>query len=354
MLPLKTSKGYDSKRVTAIQHLPKFTSFINFLNEVIYENNFGLADRGWGIKVDKDVKFDIASVNKSMIAALILKAVEEERLKLDDRLVTLLKDFSYAGSFHPDITIHHLLCHTSGLADYDAISEELKQDNFQKFKRQHFSNGAYVNFISNLNPIDAPGKRFYYSNFSYHLLAIILEKVYNESFPKLLEEKLTKPLGLHNTFSEINNSVINSQLAHAYNFETSTGQWLKNPFIDLTLGRRIFSTASDLNRWAQVMDNPGYLSEHSLGLMQKNHLAQLSDNFSYGYGWVVFDKVHKSDMGNLGIDKPYIIHGGSTDGYKAMLLNINKGEYVISFLSNVGNRTQEMKLTKEITNILIE
>jgi len=103
-----------------------------------------------------------------------------------------------------------------------------------------------------------------------------------------------------------------------------------------------------------VMDNPGYLNAASLQLMQQNHLAQISKSVSYGYGWVVFDKENKNEKGDLGITKPYIIHGGKTDGYKAMLININKGEYVISFLSNAGNRTREMQLAQKIINILMK
>ena len=80
----------------------------------------------------------------------------------------------------------------------------------------------------------------------------------------------------------------------------------------------------------------------------------LFQRISYGYGWVLVGAGEKSMMGDLGITKPYIIHGGKTDGYKAMLININGGEYVISFLSNVGGRTQEMELAQKIVNILIK
>lgn len=59
-------------------------------------------------------------------------------------------------------------------------------------------------------------------------------------------------------------------------------------------------------------------------------------------------------MVDLGIDLPYIIHGGSTEGYKAMLININDSEYVISFLSNVGNQTEEIELAKTVVKLLIE
>ncbi|MEZ5041844.1 MAG: hypothetical protein R2828_18255 [Saprospiraceae bacterium] len=111
-------------------------------------------------------------------------------------------------------------------------------------------------------------------------------------------------------------------MAQAYTYQTSTGQWLENPFIDLSLSRRIFSTAADLNRWAQVMDNPGWLTEVSLNLIKQNHQSGIGDKVNYGYGWVVFDQKNKREMGDLGISKPYIIHGGSTDGYKSMLINI--------------------------------
>lgn len=322
--------------------------------ELIYENYLGLANRSWDVPFTREAKLDIASVNKSMIAALILKAVEEEELKLEDRLADLLAKFDYQGKFHPEITLHHLLSHTSGLADYDAIADELQQDNFLKFKRSRFTDTAYVDFISRLALVGDPGKQFHYSNFAYHLLAIILADTYSLTFAEVLEEKLCQPLGLKNTLSEGLNEKIIPQLAQAYLYQPSTKEWLETPFIDLSLSRRIFSTASDLNRWAQVMDNPGWLSAKSLKLMQEDHLSEISEEFTYGYGWVVFDEKNQSSMGDLGIDRPYIIHGGSTDGYKSMLININQGEYVISFLSNVGDRTNEMQLARKIAQILIQ
>lgn len=322
--------------------------------KTIYENYFGIADRTWNIPFDKNIKLDIASLNKSMISALVLKAVEENKLHLEDKLVNLLSGFSYEGSFHSDITLHHMLSHSSGLPDYANVTEDLKENNFLKLKRLRFTNEEYVNFISKLKPISEPAKQFYYSNFAYHLIAIIIADVYKKPFKQVLEEKLTLPLGLHNTISEDKNEVIIPNLAKAYNYHEETKQWLENPFIDLSLNRRIFSTVSDLNKWAQAIDHPDWLSKNSLKLMKQNHLREISKNISYGYGWVIFDSENKSEMGDLGISKPYIIHGGSTDGFKSMLININEGEYVISLLSNVGSRTNEMELAKKITNILLK
>lgn len=323
-------------------------------NKTIYENYFGVADRTWNTSFNRNIKLDIASLNKSMISALVLKSVEENKLNLEDKLVNLLSDYSYQGNFHPDITIHQMLSHSSGLPDYANVTEDLKKNNFLKLKRLRFTDEEYVSFISNLKPINKPAQQFYYSNFAYHLIAIILADIYKKPFKQVLKEKLTLPLGLQNTISEDKNEVIIPNLAKAYNYHKETKHWLENPFIDLSLNRRIFSTVSDLNKWAQAIDNPGWLSKNSLKLMKQNHLREISNNISYGYGWVIFDNENKSEMGDLGISKPYIIHGGSTDGYKSMLINVNEGEYVISLLSNVGNRTNEMELAKKIINILLK
>lgn len=320
--------------------------------KIIYEKYLGLADRTWNIPMAKHVKFDIASLNKSMISALVLKAVEEGKLNLNNKLQDLLKQYTFKGSFHPDITLHQMLCHTSGLPDYNEIKDGLRLNNFLKFKRSRFTNTEYVNFISQIKPINHPGKQFYYSNFAYHIITIILEDVYNKSFPEILKEKLTDPLGLNHTLSLDKNEDIIKQLAKGYNYIDSTDQWIQNPFIDLSLGRRIFSTPSDLNKWAQALNNTTYLSSESLTLMKTNHLNNITKTVSYGYGWVIVDQTNKSTMGDLDINAPYIIHGGSTDGYKAMLIDINNGEFIISFLSNTGDRTNELELAKDIINLL--
>ncbi len=358
----KTFHSGHSKRIQKIDSLFKSNFQQNLFHggimitcngTSIYENYLGIADRKWNLPITKNTKFDIASLNKSMIAALVLKAVEKGKLHLNDKLINILSNTTLEGSFHPQITLHNLLCHSSGIADYDGIAQELKNNNFLKFKRLHFSNKEYINFISKIAPVNEPNKQFYYSNFAYHLITIILEETYAKPFSEILREKLTLPLGLTHTLSESENKKVIPKLAEAYSFEKKMNQWHQNPFIDLSLGRRIFSTVSDLNKWGQAMNNSDYLNKHSLSLMKQNHIANISKHVSYSYGWIVIDENNKSELGNLAIDKPYIIHGGSTDVYKTMLININNGAYVISFFSNVGNQTNEMRLAQQIVKFLI-
>lgn len=312
---------------------------------IIFQKAYGIADRTWNLPMQTDNKFDIASINKSFIAGLILKAVQENNLKLSDRLADLLPGYDFPYS----ITLHHMLSHTSGLPDYDAVEKKLSANGFTRFKRMHFEPDEYVKFISELDRLGEAGMQFYYSNFSYHLLAIILEKTYGMDFPTLFKEKLTISLGLNDTFSSTNNEEIKPQLVTGY---TGTNDFVKNNFIDLALGRRIFSTSKDLYTWGLAMTDERFLPDSLRNLMTSNQVKDINQNISYGYGWAVFDGKGSYRMGNLDIDKNYLIHGGKTEGYKGMLVVVEDGELVISFLTNTGDQVDEIQLTKRIINTL--
>lgn len=326
------------------------TIVIGNKDKILYEKAFGIADRQWDIPMNPDYAFDIASVNKSMIAALLVIADHEGRLRLNGRLVNALDSYSYSGSFDEDIRLQQLLTHTSGLPDYNAVNSKLSANNYRAFKRKHFDNEEYVDFISQLSAVGEPGEQFHYSNFAYHLACIILEDAYEVPFGELLEQKILRPLDMRQTYSTTDNSLIKKHLAEGYLYEN--GDWERNPFIDLSLGRRVFSTAGDLYKWASALSDERLFNQEMRDEIKVNRLNDITNDISYGLGWVVFNEGDTFNMGNLQLDKSYIIHGGSTDGYKSILININNGEWVISLLANSGNRTQEMKLAQKIAQIL--
>jgi len=325
------------------------TIVIGSKDEILYQKALGKANRTWDIDLSNDTRFDIASLNKSFQAALILIAVEEGHIFLTDKLISFFTELNFDST----ITIHHLLTHTSGLPDYDAVNENLKKENYKTFKRLSFSNPDYAHFISKLETVGKPGLQFHYSNFGYHLLALILEKVYQKPFSQLLQQKICKPYGLDHTFSEIDNQKVHKKVAEGYSYNQKDSSYRRNNFIDLTLGRRIFSTTEDLYKWSKLLSNGEIISNRSYILMTTNHLQEIDKDNSYGYGFVVFDGGNYK-MGNLDINQNYILHGGSTEGFKAMLTNINDGKLIIALLSNVGDRTNELKLTETIIKQIIK
>lgn len=318
----------------------------------ILNSQWGIANRNWNIPIEATTQFDIASINKSFIAAITLRAVEQNRLKLEDSVDSLLALHGVNLSFHPQLTLHHLLTHTGGMADYSEVADDLKADNYLLLKRQHFTPLEYLAFIHQIPSVAEPGERFYYSNFGYHLLTLLLELTYQESFQHILQQEVTLPLGLNHTLSTTNNNHIIPQLALPYAWNEQEKQWFQTPYIDWSMSRRIFSTASDLALWAQAFNTPGYLSKESLQAITTNSLQSLSTTVSYGYGWVVVDDENTSEMGKLDTPWHYIIHGGNTDGYQSLLVNLDQGKYVISLLSNTGSTQNEIEIANGILQIL--
>lgn len=322
--------------------------------KLIYSKSIGQASREWKIPMRPNHRFDIASVNKSFIAVLVLKAVEKGHFKLQDPLVEVLTRLDLKGGFDPKITIHQMLSHLSGMSDYSGITEDLQQNNFLKFKRLRFTNREYVAYISDVPMIGKPGEQFYYSNFAYHVLCVILEESFGLPFDEILQQHIAKPLNLKNTFASSLNEAIKPGLVQGYNYDPQQSVWLTNDFIDLTLGRRIFSTAEDLALWTEAIGQSEILSESSWELMLTNHISVLDENLSYGYGWVIHDQKGNYRMGKLPTSKPYVIHGGNTGGYKAITVNINNGEWVFSALSNIGDRFDEMGFAIKVTTLINE
>lgn len=322
------------------------TLVIGSKDSIFYQDALGIADRNWNVPMTDSTRLDIASLNKSFQAALVLKAEEEGLLSVHDKLASFFPD----KGFGPEITLHQLLTHTSGLADYDGVEESLKLNNFRGLKRSSFTHDEYVDFISKLKPFAAPGERFHYSNFGYHLLALILEDVYRKPFPEILNEKICVPFGLKNTYSETDNRIVHEHTAEGYSYNPKDSAFLRNEYIDLSLGRRIFSTAEDLYKWSKLLMSGELISDSSYQKMTTNHLKGIEENLSYGYGFVVFDGGDYS-FGKISCDKPYVIHGGSTGGYKSILVNVSDGELIVALLSNVGEMTNELALADSLVRM---
>ena len=81
--------------------------------KVIYKKSFGFADAKNKLPNREDSKFQLASITKIFTSTAVLQLRDKGKLNLDDPLVRHFPEFPY-----PDITIRHLLSHTSGLPDF--------------------------------------------------------------------------------------------------------------------------------------------------------------------------------------------------------------------------------------------
>lgn len=167
-------------------------------------------------------RFHIASVTKSMTAAVTLQLVAQGRLSLSDTVATWEPGLlAHAG----DITVADLLGQTSGLPAFQATRA------YRRMRPPYPPPRALVALVARAPLMFKPGTRSYYSNTNYVVLGLILEKVTHEPLPTLYQQRLFGPLGLHS--ASLTASRANTPpLAHGYDrgkdvtFTASDLTWL--------------------------------------------------------------------------------------------------------------------------------
>ena len=82
--------------------------------QIVFQGGFGFADLGKKTPVTPETKFRIGSITKQFTAAAILKLAEEKKLAVTDPLSKFFPDFPRGG----EVTLRHLLTHTSGIHSY--------------------------------------------------------------------------------------------------------------------------------------------------------------------------------------------------------------------------------------------
>lgn len=153
--------------------------------KILLEKGYGLADREHHVAVTTETKFRICSVSKQFTAAAILKLQEEGKLSVNDKLSKYIPDFPRGD----EVTLHHLLTHTSGIPNYTSkLGFSLQMTNAIKTE-------ALIESFKN-DPYDFdPGTKWRYDNSGYVLLAYIVEKVSGQTYEVFFAGELLPAAG---------------------------------------------------------------------------------------------------------------------------------------------------------------
>lgn len=159
---------------------------------ILYEKGFGSANLERGVSFTPDTPADGASLAKTLTAALILRLQTEGRLKIDDPVQRYIPELPYA-----DITLRHLLSHSSGLpvADYDYFDPFLPKGEVRTTER-------LVAVLHEQRPAlsFAPGSAFEYSSFGFDVAALAAGRAAASSYAELLRDRFFTPLGISSAF----------------------------------------------------------------------------------------------------------------------------------------------------------
>ena len=305
---------------------------VEYEGEPILIRGYGMADRERGLPVLPETVFDIGSITKQFTAAAILALQDDGKLSVQDPLAKYLENLPEDKR---GITLHHLLTHTSGLAEPAAGDYDLR------------ATAAWVREQAFRAPLEwKPGARYGYRNVNFSLLGMVIERVSGEPYEAFLRRRLFEPVGMHST-GYLLPRFAPEAFAIGYRegelWGTTLGHELlaDGPCWTLRANGGIESTVGDMLRWHHALQGDRVLS-HAAHELLETPFADEGGGSSYGYGWSIETTPRGTKL---------VTHSGSNGVFYADFLRFVDEGHCIFLATNVGSRMRQ-SLASDLAAIL--
>ncbi|MEW6437896.1 MAG: serine hydrolase domain-containing protein [Pseudomonadota bacterium] len=277
----------------------------------LLRDGFGLADREWSIAHRPTGKFRLGSLTKQFTATLVLQLMERGQLALDDRIA---QHFPDAPATWADVTLFHLLTHTSGIPSYTSLPHFFAQE-----ARRDRSPREIIALTEKMPLEFPPGSAFKYNNGGYVILGHIIELITGRRYESILQDNILDPLGLKNTGYEHDAAIIPERVP-GYRFKN--GQIEKAGFLAMSVPHAagsIYATLDDLLIWQRALVAAKPFSPASAALMFKDH------GHGYGFGWGIQEQFGRRQF----------VHAGGINGFSVVVSYYPDDDLFVAVLANI-------------------
>ena len=277
--------------------------------EIIYTRSVGFADVENKLKANENSKYRIGSISKTFTTVLVMKAVEEKKLELNQTINKFFPAIKNAEK----ITVANLLYHRSGIHSFTDDKEYLTWNTQSKTEKE------LLDIIIKGGSDFEPDSKSAYSNSNFVLLTFIVEKSFGKPYKVLVDELIAKPAGLKNT-------ALGGKIETGKNECKSykyLGQWKVEPETDISVplgAGGIVSTPSNLVNFSDAMFGGKLVSKESLEQMQ-------TVNGQYGMGLFKIPFYDKTGFG----------HTGGIDGFSSVFIHFTDENISYAMISNGSN-----------------
>ncbi len=314
--------------------------------EIVLDKNYGYQNLDSIQMIDQQSVFEIASLSKQFTANLVMQLEEQGKIDYDDNLITYFPKLPYEN-----ITIRHLLTHTSGLSERQFFMWAGSNMDPTKI----YSNDFILEYLENEQPELSfqPGESWEYSNLGYFLLPLIIEQTTGKHYIEFMEEQIIDPLGMENTgiYSQKykGEEMENYVFGKVFNpkdsiFISSFGMaWSDS----LYGGVGILSSTADLLKWDRALYTDQLVSQEAL--MEAYEPFRFSNDSSsqYGFGWYVRENymINGKNCGKR------LDHNGLWPGYESSIVRYIDKDKAIIILANQAPSAKD-QLVEELSAIL--
>jgi CubicO group peptidase (beta-lactamase class C family) len=291
---------------------------------VLYENGYGAASLELGVRITPESVFPAASVSKQFTAMSVLLLVQRGQIGLDEEVRKYVTELPNYGT---PITIRHLLNHTSGLRDGFNLDgwSAARQDGTDP-------NDAILRVVVRQRGLNfAPGGQFQYNNGAYNLLGSIVKRVSGQSLRAFADTNIFKPLGMTRThFHDDPAMIVPGRVS---NYWRDGSGWHAGSEVPGVIGNAgLYTTVSDLLRWAHNFDEVRVGDARLIAAMQTPAALTSGEKSPYGFG------VSLGEYRGLRT----ITHGGGDRGISTYLLRFPDAKLTVGVLCNSDSIPAQM------------
>ncbi|MBS9428851.1 serine hydrolase domain-containing protein [Photorhabdus akhurstii] len=289
-------------------------------NKIIYQRHIGKASIEHAVVVKPKTKFYLASVSKQFTAFCIALLEKEGKINVKDKVRQYL---DYLPAYFSNITIEHLIHHTSGLRDMFLLYGLAGKNS--DFDYCHAD--LLKKLIQRQQALNVPSGEYYlYSNTGYYLLGEIVSLVSGQSLKKYVEENVFVPLKMKNTFICDDVTEIISDRAMGYAYNKDSQRWIRSDINNAVVGSAgVHSTVNDLCRWMRAFYSPSIVQDLLPQLFRTPDLTNGNRN-NYAYGLII----------NRRSGQTIIQHGGTYAGFRAIICILPDAELGIVITTATG------------------
>jgi D-alanyl-D-alanine carboxypeptidase len=299
-------------------HVPAVALAVLHQGQLTTAKGYGYANLEHMVAATERTVFRIASITKTFTATAIMMLVEQGKAGLDDSISRYL---SYLPPNWSPITLRHLLSHTAGIGNYEALLPDgwKPDDPYENI----------VRLVSELPLTCCPGEEWRYCNSNYIILGVLVEQLSGQPYREFVREQILVALGMNETrWSYAEEIVPNRAQGYAWDSETLSSPGhppLRNrdkhtPVWDYADGG-LLSTVVDLAKWDAALDAEELLQRSTLQQMWMSTRVADGTAVDYGLGWIVQTTGGHRSVG----------HWGRNPGFMAEISRfVDRGVTVIS------------------------
>ena len=337
--------------------IPGISVAIGKGDSIYWSGTAGYSNLEKQVPVKQNTKFGIGSITKTFVAIVALQLVEEGRLDLakvpsdylDRNIFPAIANFDKAP-------LKTLLNHQSGIPSWEFEPRWIHDGRGVSLKPKHiWTKKEPLGYIDGTPALFVPGEKYDYSNTNYTLLGLIIEKVTQHPLHQEIRKRILEPLQLKDTYLQSFEDIPGGYAGN-YHYPTpdylkAAGGWNKefskaNAYLMDTSASNLspewaaggmVASAIDLVKWAQALNNTGFLNQQLKEKYFAYHPPKSGSNpnFQYAQGIYKIDHYYRGHA--------VLGHSGGVLGFSAMMFWIEGTDIVVVSLVNAGHMHSGLK-----------